>query len=196
MQPVIISLIQKLFFRLRERFNTLLISCLRKLFWQTQGMSVGRRTVLPRLNVTWPHQVSIGEDCILESDIFFKFDGIWEIGPAIKIENSCFIGANTEFNIRKGIAIGKHCLIASGCKFIDHDHGLSPSALINSQLGKEAKIEISENVWLGVNVVVLKGVHIGTGAVVAAGAVVTKSIPSNEIWAGIPASRISTRFER
>lgn len=193
---MIIQFSQKLFFRLRERYSTLFVSTLRKLFWQLQGLMAGKRTSLPRLIVSWPHQVKIGDDCILEHDIHFKFDGIWSAGPAIRIGNHCFIGSHAEFNIRKGISIGNHCLIASGCKFIDHDHGLSLASLMNTQVGNEAEIEIGKNVWLGVNVVVLKGVHIGDGAVVAAGGVVTKSIPPNEIWAGIPASRINCRISR
>ena len=59
--------------------------------------------------------------------------------------------------------------------------------------GKEAPIELHENFWLGVNVVVLKGVKIHKGAIVAAGAVVTKSIPENEIWASVPACKMSSR---
>ena len=167
-------LLPKIFFRIRARYNNLLVSALRQLFWQQQVLVVGKRTAFTLLMVTWPHQVKIGNDCTLEDDIYLKFDGVWSVGPSIEIGNNCFIGANSEFNIRKGIIIGNQCLIASGCKFIDHDHGLSQNSLMNSQIGKEASIEIGENVWLGVNVVVLKGVHIADGEVVAAGAVVTK----------------------
>lgn len=64
---------------------------------------------------------------------------------------------------------------------------------MNALPGPEVAIVVEEDVWLGVNVVVLKGVTIGRGAVVGAGAVVTKSIPPFEIWAGIPAHRIGIR---
>ncbi|NEO43482.1 MAG: acyltransferase [Moorea sp. SIO4A3] len=80
------------------------------------------------------------------------------------------------------------------CKFIDHDHGTANlDQPINQQPGTELPIILEENVWLGVNVVVLKGVTIDKGAIVGAGAVVTKSIPENEIWAGIPAHKIRNR---
>jgi acetyltransferase-like isoleucine patch superfamily enzyme len=53
-----------------------------------------------------------------------------------------------------------------------------------------APIIIGEYVWLGVNVVVLAGVKIGDGAVLAAGSVVTKSVPSGQLWGGVPARLI------
>lgn len=150
-------------------------------------MQIKKGTILPRMYITWPHQVSIGKNCILEQDIYFKFDGIHKPGPSIKIGDNVFIGATVEFNIRKGIVIGNDCLIASGCRFIDHDHDTKRDALMRQQTGPEKEILIANNVWIGCNVVVLKGVCIGEGAVVAAGSVVTKNIESYTISAGVPA---------
>ena len=59
--------------------------------------------------------------------------------------------------------------------------------------GRCEPIEIADNVWIGANAVILRGVTIGQGAVVAAGAVVTKKIPPNEIWGGLPARKIGER---
>jgi acetyltransferase-like isoleucine patch superfamily enzyme len=59
--------------------------------------------------------------------------------------------------------------------------------------GAEAEIVLEDDVWLGANVVVLKGVRIGRGAIVAAGAVVTRSVPGFEIWGGVPARRLGER---
>lgn len=155
-------------------------------------MIVGAETVLPKLHITWPHQVRIGRECVLEHGIYFKFDGIWTTGPAIEIGDRCFIGAGCEFNIRKKITVGESSAIASGCKFIDHDHGITGTR-IDEVPGIEARIEIGKHVWIGANVVVLKGVKIHDSAVVAACAVVTKSIPVGEIWGGVPARRLSSR---
>ncbi len=145
----------------------------------------------------WPHQVVLGRKCILEDDVFFKYDGFWMPGPCICIGDRVFLGRGSEFNIRNRITIGDDCLIASGCKFIDHDHAMEVGDLpMNKQPCPDAPIVLENGAWLGVNVVVLKGVIIGTGAVVGAGSVVTKSVPSYEIWAGVPARKIGERVHR
>jgi acetyltransferase-like isoleucine patch superfamily enzyme len=156
-------------------------------------MHIGKETYLPKVFVTWPHKVSIGKNCHLEHHIYFKHDGIWSDGYSINIGDNVFIGSNCEFNIRKGITIGEDTLIASGCRFIDHDHGINRSDLMKIQNGVEKEIIIGSDVWIGCNVIVLKGVKIDDGAVVAAGAVVTKSIPPFEIWGGVPAKKIGER---
>jgi acetyltransferase-like isoleucine patch superfamily enzyme len=156
-------------------------------------MKVGSKTLIPKVYITWPQQIAIGKNCTLEQNIYFKFDGIWKPGPSIVIGNHVFVGFGCEFNIRASIVVGDHSLIASGCKFIDHDHGIQQGELMRKQHGPEQPIEIGSDVWLGCNIVVLKGVNIGDGAVVAAGAVVTKSIPRNEIWGGVPAKKIGDR---
>lgn len=157
-------------------------------------MKIGKDTLIPNIYVTWPHQVSIGNNCVLEHSIYFKFDGVYQKGPSIEIGDNIFIGSSCEFNIRDAIKIGNHSNIASGCRFIDHDHGTAAGQLIGPQRSIDQKILIGQDVWLGCNVVVLKGVEIGDGAVVGAGAIVTKSIKPNEIWAGIPAKKIGERI--
>ncbi len=166
---------------------------MRKLLFSCAGMKVGTGTILPQIYITWPHQVNLGRNCKLEHGIFFKFDGPWQKGPSIVIGNDVFIGQGCEFNIKKNIEIGNDCLIASGCKFIDHDHGIDQSDLMRLQLCPEAAIKIGNNCWLGYNVIILKGVTIGDGSIIAAGAVVSKSVPTNEIWGGVPAKSIRTR---
>ena len=189
------SLIQKLFSQLR--FQLAFRPILRKLWWQMLGAEFGIGTSVPRLDMTWPHQVSVGRRCVLEEDIFFKYTHSWQLGRTIVIRDNMFIGKGCEFDIRRRIEVGRDCLIASGCKFIDHDHDITRSAgPMHSLDGAEAEIVLEPDVWLGVNVVVLKGVTIGEGAVVGAGAVVTKSIPAYEVWAGIPARKIGQRTER
>ena len=185
--------LQKIAFALRIIYYPRLGGFVRKCKYRTLGMKVGRNTVLPRMIVTWPHQLKFGDGCTIEKNVQFKFDGIWQDGPSINIGNDVFIAKDCEFNIRKSISIGDHSLIASGCRFIDHDHGFALGQLIGPQPGIEAPIRLGSDVWLGCNVIVLKGVEIGDGAIIAAGSVVTKSIPANEIWAGVPAQKKTSR---
>ncbi|MEI8342146.1 MAG: acyltransferase, partial [Verrucomicrobiota bacterium] len=146
----------KALFRVRSGLETAIRMC-RKISLQLQGVSIGTETLPGRLTVNWPHQLSIGSGCILEDDLIFKFDGIYASGPSILIGNNVFLGNHCEFNICQGITLSDHCLIASGCKFIDHDHSMDPGRPIGATQGPEAKIFLGPNVWLGVNVVVLKG---------------------------------------
>jgi serine acetyltransferase len=180
-------------FVVRFRYVPKLLGFFRSQWLALLGMKIGSGTQVPKLTITWPHQVTIGKNCTLEKGIFFKYDGLWQRGPAIRIQDDVFIGTGCEFNICKSIDIGKGSLIASGCRFVDHNHGIAIGQPMRLQEGVQQAIVIGEDVWLGVNVVVLKGVSIGAGAIVAAGAVVTKSILPNEIWAGIPAKKIGQR---
>jgi len=157
------------------------------------GVQIGTRTRLPRVRVTWPHQVSIGSDCIIEPDVIFKYDGPYRPGPSILIGNRVFIGAATEFNITLRLAIGDDSLIGAGTRFIDHDHGISDQSLIRLQQEVTDPITVGSDCWIGANAVILKGVQIGGGAVIAAGAVVTKAVPPREVWAGVPAKKIANR---
>ena len=188
-----IQILQKFFFYIRAKLVSRMIVIIRINYYKLQGMKIGKGSNLPKIHVTWPHQISIGKNCKLEKNINFKFDGIWKKGPNICVENNVFLGSNVEFNIRKSIQIKSNCLIASGVKFIDHDHGFFKENLINKQHGVELSITINEDVWIGVNAIILKGVEINKGAIIAAGSVVTKNVPSYEIWGGVPAKKISER---
>jgi len=183
---------QKVCYKLR--FGPSMASGLRRAWWCAQGARIGRGTAAPPIYVSWPHQISIGQNCRLEHGIYFKFDGPWMPGPSIIIGDHVFVGVGCEFNITEGIVVGNDALIASGCRFIDHDHAMDITGQpMRNLICQGAPIHISEDVWLGVNVTVLKGVTIGKGAVIGAGSVVTKSVPSCEIWAGAPARRIGVR---
>lgn len=186
--------IQQSFFVIRYRYLKKGKNLLYKLWLQLSGMKIGKGSYLPYSTViTWPHQVELGNNCSLEHGIYFHYDGIYSKGPSVCIGNKVFIGNNTEFNITDKITIGDHCLIAAGCRFIDHNHGVSKKNLIRVQKAPKKEIILEEDVWLGCNVVVLMGVKIGIGSVVAAGAVVNKDIPSYEIWGGVPAKKIGER---
>ena len=105
------------------------------------------------------------------------------------------------------IDIGSHCLISWNVGIADSDfHPLDPAQrLIDAQAVapffkdrpprpklKTMPVKICDNVWIGMNAVVLKGVTIGENSVVAAGSVVTKSVPPNTVVAGNPAVAVKT----
>lgn len=91
------------------------------------------------------------------------------------------------------ISIGENCLIAANCQIIDGSgHDLSfedPANRINTKGGSKPII-IHNNVWIGANSIILPGVKIGEGSVIAAGSVVTKDVPPLVIVGGNPAKII------
>ena len=189
------SMINKYYSSIAFKFYRLLYFRfgLYKLFYRLLGMKIGSKSRVPKLYLTWPHKVSIGDNCRLEHDIYFHYDGIYSPQPSIMVGNNVFLGFGIEFNIVDYISIGDNSLIASGVKFIDHDHNIEGINTFLNKPGVSAPIVVSSDVWIGADVIVLKGVSIGRGAIIASGAVVTKSIPDNEIWAGVPARCISSR---
>ena len=95
--------------------------------------------------------------------------------------------------------VGRYCSIAAGVKVGGMEHSwwwFSTSSFLSQHhlSGKTTKIE--DDVWMGVNVVVLQGVTIGQGAVVGAGAVVLKDVKPYSIVAGVPAKEIRMRFDQ
>ncbi|RYE18359.1 MAG: acyltransferase, partial [Sphingobacteriaceae bacterium] len=107
-------LLQQGGFVVRFRYWAGFLGALRKVWYTLLGMKIGEGTTIPKLYVTWPNQIAIGKSCTLEHGIYFKFDGIWQTGPAICIGNHVFVGTGCEFNISLGIDIGDNSLIASG----------------------------------------------------------------------------------
>lgn len=181
------------FFRARAAVLQYVTSPIRKLFYIAQGMKVGTGTLIPKILITFPHTVSIGSRCRIEPMVYFHYDGPYSNNTAIAIGDNCFIGTGTEFNISQSITIGNDCLIASGCRFVDHDHGMSMGVPMRLQPTSSDPIIIGSDVWIGANAVLLKGISVGEGAIIAAGSVVTKSVPAFHIAAGVPARILRKR---
>lgn len=93
-----------------------------------------------------------------------------------------------------GVEIGDRTLVGYGTKILSTNHIIPQGAGRVFGSGHERKyVKIGSDCWLGANVVVLPGVDIGKGSIVAAGAVVTKNVPEYSIVAGIPATIIKHR---
>ncbi len=106
-------------------------------------------------------------------------------GGNIEIGNNSYIGDRTEIHAGKSVKIGNNVNIAWDCNILDRDYHAFES---ESEVIKP--VTISDNVWIGVRCIVLKGVTIGEGAVVAAGSVVTRDVPARCLVAGNPAKVI------
>lgn len=96
----------------------------------------------------------------------------------IEIGDKCFFNSNVSITCVESIKIGSNCQFANNVVIVDHDHayhmGVKPK-LISSA------VSIGNNVWVGANVVILRGSIIGDNAVIAAGSVVRGVIPPNTV---------------
>lgn len=111
-------------------------------------------------------------------------------GAEIIIGENVGISGST-ISAMKSIRIGNNVLIGSGCIICDNDaHPIIPTDRNNTKKIKAIPIVIEDDVFIGARCIVLKGVNIGRGSVVGAGSVVSKNIPSHELWAGNPAKFI------
>jgi acetyltransferase-like isoleucine patch superfamily enzyme len=94
------------------------------------------------------------------------------------------------------VSVGDHTVIAPGCFITDHNHGIDAGRRVDQQPCIAKPVTIGRDVWLGAKVIVLAGVKIGDGAVVAANAVVTQNVPPLAVVAGTPAKLLYFRDER
>lgn len=99
-----------------------------------------------------------------------------------------YINTNSRINCFNRIEIGDDCGIGDNVTIVDSDHHSIDGAL------SIAPVQIGDHVWIGSNSMVLKGVTIGDGAVIAAGSVVTKDVPAHSLVGGVPAKVIKTNI--
>ncbi|PJA30248.1 MAG: hypothetical protein CO189_00420 [candidate division Zixibacteria bacterium CG_4_9_14_3_um_filter_46_8] len=111
--------------------------------------------------------------------------------PTIEVGNDVYIGFRSIFSCAERITIGDRVLLAQGVSIYDNNnHPLDPEARAkNMPVEREnvAPVVIEDDVWIGSNATILRGVTIGKGAVVATGAIVSKDVPPMSVVAGNPA---------
>lgn len=140
------------------------------------------------LIVRYPNsQIVLGSRCTFNSHSYTNYRGINHkcILNTGSEGASIIIGCNCGFSGVSIVAddlvlIGNHVTVGANTIIGDRD---DHSDIYNST---PKPVQIDDNVWIGMNCIVLKGVHIGRGAIIGAGSVVTKDIPSNTIAAGVP----------
>lgn len=152
---------------------------------------IGDRVVIYRSKEGGP--VKIGDRSRIHRDSIIETGK----GGSLTIGTDTHIQPRCQFSAYLGkIVIGSHVQIAPNCAFYPYDHGFDANEMIKKQpLQTKGGITIDNDTWLGVGVIVLDNVHIGKGAVIGAGAVVTRDIPAGSIAAGNPARVLKERNE-
>ena len=174
-----------------------LVSLIEKIYLLSIGVKVGRNT---RFN-GWVHcylsdnsRVSIGNNCRFNHRTFSNHLGhnhccvLSTMMPGAKLMignnvgiSSSSITAFSSILIKDNVRIGANCVIMDGDFHLDDPRSSIPLPVF-----------IDENVWLGYNVTVMKGVHIGKNSIIGADSIITCDIPENCVAAGNPCKVIKT----
>jgi hypothetical protein len=127
-------------------------------------------------------------------DSFFLIPPFYATGgPEISVGRNVFVNQNCTFYDLGGLAIGDDVLIGPNVSLITSGHPLEPSRRRAFTTAKPIVIE--RNVWIAAGATIIGGVTVGENSVVAAGAVVTKSVPRNSLVGGSPARVIRSIAE-
>jgi maltose O-acetyltransferase len=121
-------------------------------------------SLYPGVIVSYPQNVFVGEDV--------------SIAPGV------YLGASSQGRI----TIGDRCAIAQGARIVTPTH--DPDVLPINRIGINKNVKIGQDVWIGTAAIILPGVTIHDGAIIAAGAVVAKDVPPDCMVGGVPARLI------
>jgi len=133
---------------------------------------------------------------LLSSKVFFanmprisRKNSVAFSGRDIYIGHNCHFGANVEF--------GSKILLASNVSFVGGDHKWNVIGVPIKDTGRDTlkSINIGDDVWVGHGAIIIQGVTLGEGCIVAAGSVVTKDVDEYSIVGGNPATEIKKRFD-
>ncbi|HUU73083.1 MAG TPA: acyltransferase [Burkholderiales bacterium] len=162
------------------------------------GVSVAHRTKVAWRKIRFVDgcTLSIGSGSIVESAILYD-----RAGGSVRIGERSFIGSSA-LVCAEAIEIGDDVLISWGCTIVDHNSHALAWQDRSRDVGdwfdgrkdwarvERAAVRIGNRAWIGLNVIILKGVEIGEGAVVGAGSVVSRDVPPWTVVAGNPARPI------
>ena len=107
----------------------------------------------------------------------------------VGVAEGVFIGDGVRFvdGFREGIHLGSRVVVSPGVTIVSLAYPSPTSHPSVMKLAREGDVHLEFGCWIGAGAVLLPGVTVGANAVVGAGSVVTRPVPSNEVWAGVPA---------
>ena len=176
-------------------FRELLAQTLR-FFWyeplfRSQCSRIGSGFTMDHLPyIVGTGRIALGDRVIFGGKVVFMFGNRGPHTPEVSIGDHTFLGHSVGLSCSDSIRVGDHCLIASGVQISDYDgHPVDAMRRRNEPTPPEGirPVKIGNDVWIGSNAIILKGVSIGDRSVVGAGAVVTRDVPPDVVVAGNPA---------
>ena len=165
-----------------------------------QQISVGRSVIIEdfvRIDALSELGVVLGDNVTIAKFTTIQCTGvIRSLGVGLRVGNNSAIGAYSFLGAQGGITIGDDVIMGPRVSFHAENHRYEdPHIPIRLQGETRKGIEVEDDCWIGAGAIILDGVRIGSGAVVAAGSIVTKDVPAFAIVAGSPARIIKQRNE-
>jgi len=163
-----------------------------------QSLKIGKGCIIGdgvTINAISRNGVNLGDRVTIDRNASLLGSAvIRSIGEGISIGSGASVGAFNVIHGGGGVTIGKDSLLGPFVAIYSENHQFQdPDIPIRSQGNVRQPVQIGNDVWIGAHAVVVAGVSIGDGAVVAAGAVVTKNVPDRTVVAGVPAKVIGSR---
>lgn len=150
------------------------------------------------LGVRWDHGLFLPSQMVMREDSKLVMDGEFRIYTGCNIsinKDATLVLGNSYSNFNLNLACFEHITIGSGVEISENvTIRDSDNHSINGQ-PISAPVVIEDHVWIGINATILKGVTIGKGAVIAAGALVTHDVPAGALVGGVPAKVIKEKVQ-
>lgn len=160
---------------------------LSSLFWRWNLQFAGKgSTIQSHVVIRYPAGVSIGDGVAIGRGVRLTSE---LAGATCEIGQGAQINRDVELDFSGGLTIGERVLISEGAVIYTHSHGHDPRSKPS-----KTPLVIEKDVWIGSRAIVIEGVRrIGEGALIAAGAVVSREVPAGAIVGGTPARVIGRR---
>lgn len=161
------------------------------------GVECGDGVVIAPTAVIHPssrgNRLAIGANSEIYDHVVIRFVG----GSGdILMGKFCYLNPGCVLYSGNGIKFGDYVLLAPGVKVVPTNHAFASREIPIRHQGfmpSKGGVVVGDDVWVGANAVLLDGAHVGRGAIIAAGAVVSGPVPAYEIWGGVPARKIRER---
>lgn len=167
------------------------------IIWFFKRVNIGRGTIVyyksSIVNLSKNGSINIGDGCLIGRSSLGYHAGMPFFTSILNdgVESIVDVGCNCRINgayihAKKCITIGNNCVVASGVSIIDSNGHETYSTDRTVGVDTPESVAIGDNVWIGLNAIVLKGTTIGNNSIVSAGSVVKGDFPENSLISGNP----------
>lgn len=157
--------------------------------WHHAGLRAGIANLAPgtvvmgRVELHGNGRIEIGDQCLIYPGLYLETQD----EGRIVLGDGCVLSRGVHISSRAAITLGAGCMVGEYASLRDANHRYGDGQTVRDSGFSSAAITLGRNVWVGRGAVILPGVSVGDNTVVAANAVVNRSLPANVLAGGVPA---------